>query len=149
VTTNVSTGPSPLDPNAPPPRRSARLGVLLTLVMTIGLLYLLFSRSILAPVPSSKLIVRADSTWEGARLTVEGPSISSPRVTHIEKFGNYAVPFFLPPGMYTLHVNSHDEEVYTCQVDLLKDQVEEIDLLESGATTRPAPASAAIAEGKP
>lgn len=145
---NVSPGSSLTDPNAPPPRRSAIIGVALTLTVTVLLLGVLFTHSVLAPVPGSKLIVRGDSTWEGARLTVEGASISEPRVTVIEEFGNYTVPFFLPPGTYTLRVARHDEDVYTCQVHLLKDQVEEINLPATGATTRPATTSSALAEGR-
>jgi hypothetical protein len=109
------------------------MGVVLTAALTAGLLGLLFYHSVITPVPDARLIVRADSSWRGAHVIVEGGDLAEPRETFVEPMGNYTVPFFLSPGDYTLHVRSSDSEIYTCQVRLEHDEVEEVNLIESGA----------------
>jgi hypothetical protein len=133
VTTNTASEPHPLDPNAPPPRSSAIMGVVLTAALTAGLLSLLFYHSLITPVPDARLIIRADSSWRGARVIVEGGNLSDPQETSIEPMGKYTVPFFLSPGDYTLHVRSGDSEIYICQVRLEHNEVVEVNLMESGA----------------
>jgi hypothetical protein len=146
VTTNAGSGLPSTDPNAPPPRSSAILGVALTAALTTLLLGLLFYRSLVTPVPSSKLIVRADDSWASVRLIITGGGLSEPRETGIVPLGGYIVPFYLDPGVYTLHVRDprSDADLYSRQVELGANSVEEIDLTELVGTTRPSTTSTAL-----
>jgi hypothetical protein len=110
--------------------------IAVTLVLTGSVVALLLYRSSL-PQPSRVLVVRANEDWDGVELIVDGPALEKPKVTWVDKLGNYTVPFFLMPGEYTLHVKSQDVEVLERQFDLREPGPKEIDLTRSGATTRP------------
>ena len=97
------------------------------------LFYLAFTR----PQPNRVIVIRGNSEWENIKLSVEGTGLSEPRVTKFEPVGKYIVPFFLWPGKYTLHVENEGVEVFTKSIDLTRQEVEDVDLIRLGITTRP------------
>jgi hypothetical protein len=149
VTTPNPRAPNPAaansvdDPLARPRRSAVVIAILVTVLLAASIFALLFYRGYVLPEPTRVLVVRADSSWDGIELTVEGESLREPRVTHIEKLGNFVVPFFLWPGKYTLHVKSQGADVLTRNFDLTNNPSDEIDLTRvmSAPTTSPAAAS--------
>jgi len=121
-----------------PRRTTVMLAVLLTIALAGGGLALLLYRALAVAEPDAVFVVRANRDWQGAELIVEGGPLSQPRVTQIERLGNYTVPFFLWPGQYTLRVRSQGVEVWTEHFTLAGRDRIEFDLTRSGATTLPA-----------
>jgi hypothetical protein len=124
-----------------PGRAAAILGILLTILLAGSILAFLFYRSITAPQPNRVIVVRGSSEWHGVDLSVDGGNLKVPQVTGIEKLGNYVVPFFVWPGIYTLHVKNAGVEIYSKQFDMTTEVIEELDLNRTGVpspTTRAA-----------
>ena len=111
--------------------------ILVTFALGGTIVALLLYRAITSPQLGRVLVVRANEQWDGVELIVEGGRLVKPKVTWVERLGNYTVPFFLEPGKYTLHVKSEDVEVYHKDFDLTEQNAQEFDLARSGATTRP------------
>jgi hypothetical protein len=119
------------------PRRGPVLAIVVTLIIGGSIVALLLYRAVLIPEPDCVIVVRANAEWLGVELRVEGGSLPEPRTTQVQALGRYTVPFFLPPGQYTLHVTSQGVEVWTQQFELSPGEREEIDLARTGASTQP------------
>jgi hypothetical protein len=128
----------PPDDESPPRRQPVWAAIAVVLLLIVSILGLLLYHSLRTPEPSRVLVVHANSDWNGIELRIEGGPLATPQDTWIEQLGDYTVPFFLPPGKYTLHVRSQGQQIYQHDFDLTKNPIEEFDLTHSGVTTRPA-----------
>src|SRR5262245_51561471 len=115
------------DGAAAPKRGMVLAAIVATLLLVGSIVALLLYRASL-PQPNRVLVVRANQDWDGIELIVDGPALDKPKVTWVDKLGNYTVPFFLMPGEYTLHVKSQDVEVLRRSFDLTEPGTKEIDL---------------------
>src|SRR5689334_5406372 len=83
------------------PAHSGKLAVVCAILVTLTLggsiVALLLYRSITSPQLGRVLVVRANEQWDGVELIVEGGTLVKPKVTWVERLGNYTVPFFLAP----------------------------------------------------
>ena len=111
--------------------------IVITLLVAGGSLAMLFYLAFTHPQPNRVIVVRGSSEWEGINLSVEGTGLSEPRVTKFHPVGKFIVPFFLWPGKYTLHVENEGVEVFTKSIDLTRQEIEDVDLVRLGVTTRP------------
>jgi hypothetical protein len=147
----VTTQPPPqtVSHSQPAPGISAA-SVVFWLVLTVliagGSLWVVFSQAVNEPKPDCVIMVRATEEWDGVELSVDGGDLTEPRITWVEKLGQYNVPFFLWPGKYTLHVKSQGVEIYTQDFDLTQEKLQTIDLNRTGATTLPATNPATMPE---
>jgi hypothetical protein len=126
-----------------PDRPAQRRGPILAAIVAAALLAsaivaLLLLASLKTPTHQHVLVVRSSADWDGVELIVEGDRLAGPKSTHIEKLGNYMVPFFLPAGQYTLRVIDQGQQIYTKQIKLTTVEVEEIDLTRVRGIVRPA-----------
>ena len=117
---------------------TAVLAILLTFALGGSVLALLFYRGLTQKTPDRVIVVRGNSDWDGAELSLDGGTLKEPQETTIMPAGGYIVPFFVWPGTYTLHVKSQGIEVYQHEFNVTTQPSEEIDLATTGATTRPA-----------
>jgi hypothetical protein len=113
------------------------IAIVLTILLAGASLATLFYRAFALPQPNRVIVVRGNSEWDGVKLSVEGTGIAEPRTTRFEMLGKYIVPFFLWPGKYTLHVENEGVEVFTKSIDLTRQEIEDVDLVRLGVTTRP------------
>jgi hypothetical protein len=134
--------PKIADFNAAPQRSAIALGIMATLILAGGSLAILIYHSMSSPEPNRVLIIQADRDWQDVDLILEGGDLKEPRIGTLDRLGSYIMPFFVWPGQYTLHVRSQGAIVYSKKFDLTSNLRQEFDLRTSGATTRPAPATA-------
>jgi hypothetical protein len=129
--------PSSLDFDSRPKRSSVVLAAIATFVVLGGTFATLLFESIRTPQPDRVFIVRANSDWQDVELIVKGGPLKEPNSVVMDKLGGYTIPFFLWQGKYTLQVISQGVQVYSQDIDLTDPKVQTLDLLQTGATTRP------------
>jgi hypothetical protein len=121
-----------------PKRSRVMMSILLTLLLCSGSLFVLFYYATTHPQPNCTIVVRGNRDWDGIELAVQGGALEKPQVTKFERLGNYVIPFYLWPGKYTLVARNQGVEVFSRDVDLTRHDLEDIDLVRAGASTRPA-----------
>jgi len=75
-------------------------------VLFIALVAIIYHKSVWnrPAAPTAILVVRGSERWNGARITIEGPSEKTLTGT-ITKEGEYACTFHVPPGTYSVRVS--------------------------------------------
>src|SRR5688572_433120 len=102
--------------DAPPPSTLRRVMVygivVLTVLLTLGLITATGIRWMKQPMPSSTIVVIADASMVGATVTVarEGEKPRPP--VKIEKQHNGHTPLFLESGSYTLRVEKAGRTIF-------------------------------------
>jgi hypothetical protein len=130
--------PSAQSEGARSPRRAGIvLGIAAAILLALGTIALLLHAALKTPSQQHVLVVRSGPAWQGVDLIVESGSLPEPKVGTIDQLGRFTVPFFLPPGEYTLKVRSQGEFIYSERVNLNVHAVREIDLTRAAVTTQP------------
>ena len=132
--TTATTPPSRPEPASRPRRGPVWFGMVVTIVIAAATVSLLLRSALQAPARQHVLVIRSGPQYEGIELIVEGDALPRPTVGYVEPAGNFTVPFFLPPGDYTLRVKSQGQLLYSTRVSLSDRQVEEIDLTRKVTT---------------
>lgn len=127
----------PIEPVTRPQRSTVVLAAVATLLVVGVTFGMLISQGVMTPQPSRVIVVQANSDWQNVELFVEGANLKQPQEVTIDKLGGYSVPLFLWPGQYTVRVKYEGAELYRQDFDLTKPQPQILDLLATGATTRP------------
>jgi hypothetical protein len=121
----------------PPRRTTVFVGIVAAaalFVLAVGVLgYRAWRRS----EPKQVATIVGNDRWTGVQLIVTGDALVYPYESVIERAGRYSVPFFLPPGKYTLVARMGGSEVYRSEFELSERQTQYITLPPQLPSTGP------------
>ena len=96
--------PDEIEAMSKPSHMFVVLSITMTLLLLIGMVAVLLHGSLMQHVPESCIVVHGNLKWKGTKLSVSGPNLRTPMEASLEGHNKYHVPFFVPPGEYTLKI---------------------------------------------
>jgi hypothetical protein len=109
MTRSAPAAPPPpaedLDAMSKPSRAFVVLSITVTLLLLAGMVWLVLHGSTTQHVPASCIVVHGNAKWKGTKLSVTGPNLHMAMEASLEAHNKYHVPFFVPPGEYTLTIS--------------------------------------------